>query len=207
MPASPIILAFVAASTVMVASAPAFNTSATTAAPAVDVACTFNAGMALDTRQSPLDSVQVALGGGTVKVCYGAPSARGRTMIGGDAIPFGTLWRFGANEPTTLHTTVPLNIGGVQVPAGSVVLYALPDRGHWEVFVTASTGHWGNGITPEVRAQEIGSLHGVPTRPADAPVETLRFSFGAVNGNATTLVMEWESTRLEIPIRAAAPNP
>jgi hypothetical protein len=168
-----------------------------------DPACVYNAGMALDTRQSPLDSAQVALAGGTVKVCYGAPSARGRTMIGGDAIPFGAVWRMGANEPTTLHTTIPLVVGGVQVPAGAVVLYALPAQGHWEVFVTASTGHWGNQITPEVRAQDLGSLHVVPSRPSDAPVEQLRFRFDAPSGTGTNLVMEWENTRIQIPIRAA----
>ena len=59
-------------------------------------------------RPSPLESTAFALGAGHVKVCYGSPSLRGRTMIGGAAVPFGHLWRTGANEPTTLHTDVAL---------------------------------------------------------------------------------------------------
>lgn len=48
-------------------------------------------------RQSPLDSVTFTAGGKTVKLCYGRPSARGRKMIGGDNVPYGKLWRTGAN--------------------------------------------------------------------------------------------------------------
>jgi hypothetical protein len=59
-------------------------------------------------RQSPLDSLTFTVANQTVKVCYGRPSARGRTMIGGQGVPYGKLWRTGANEPTVIFTPVAL---------------------------------------------------------------------------------------------------
>ncbi len=183
--------------------APAAPVPAHAAAPALadDPVCEPSPRMALEGRASPFDSASVALAGGAVKVCYGAPSLRGRTMLGGEDVPFGRIWRFGANEPTILHTTIPLSVGGVAVPAGSVALYATPDEGHWEVFVTRSTEHWGIQITPEVRAQEIGSFH-VEPRTLDAPVERLVFRFEEAGTRSATLVMEWQTTRIEIPVTA-----
>ncbi len=166
-----------------------------------DPACQPVARMALEGRASPYDSASVSLADGVVKICYGSPSLRGRVMIGGEAVPFGQMWRFGANEPTTLHTTVPLSLGGVAVPAGSVALYALPGEDHWEIFVTRSIDHWGLQITPEVRAQEIGSVHVVPTALEDE-VEAMVFRFEEAGSRSATLVMEWQNTRLEIPVTA-----
>src|SRR6187402_2302197 len=62
-------------------------------------------------RVSPLESLSFALpGGGKGKLCYGSPSLKGRTMIGG-VLPYGQLWRLGANEPTTLHLSRTAHIG------------------------------------------------------------------------------------------------
>ena len=62
----------------------------------------------LEGRKSPLDSLTFTIAGQPVKVCYGRPSSRGRTMLGGTHIPFGKLWRTGANEPTVFYAPVPL---------------------------------------------------------------------------------------------------
>jgi hypothetical protein len=150
-------------------------------------------------RASPYDSVHVALAGGVIKLCYGSPALRGRTMLGGGEVPFGRLWRFGANEPTTLHSSVPLSVGGVQVPPGSVALYAIPGADRWEIFITRSTTHWGLQITPEVRALEIGSFHLIP-EDLDEPVESLTFRFEDAGTRSAALVMEWQTTRLAIPV-------
>jgi hypothetical protein len=164
-----------------------------------DPACAPVDRMPVDGRASPYDSVHVSLAGGVIKLCFGSPALRGRTMLGGAEVPFGRLWRFGANEPTTLHTSVPLSVGGIRIPAGSVALYAVPDAERWEIFVTGSTDHWGLRITPEVRAREIGSFHVVPEMLED-PVESLTFRFEEVGTRSAALVMEWQTTRLAIPV-------
>jgi hypothetical protein len=198
----PALLALGVATLLLFALALSSGPTAAQAAPVSDdPVCTPSDRMALEGRASPYDSASVALADGMVKVCYGRPSLRGRTMIGGEAVPFGALWRFGANEPTILHTSVPLSLGGVTIPAGSVALYAIPGESHWEIFVTRSTTHWGLQINEAVRAQEIGSLHVMP-ETLEAPVETMVFRFEDAGTRSATLVMEWQNTRLEMPVTA-----
>src|SRR5919107_4772277 len=109
-------------------------------------------------RQSPLDSLTFTAGGQTVKVCYGRPSAKGRKMIGGENVPYGKLWRTGANEPTVIFTPVALEIAGIKVAPGKYSLYSVPGEKEWEIIVNRSTSQWGHEstYTKEVQAQEVG---------------------------------------------------
>jgi hypothetical protein len=157
----------------------------------------------LATRKSPLDSVSFKVGGASVKVCYGRPSAAGRTMIGGEAVPFGKVWRTGANEPTMIHTTGPIVIAGVAVPAGSYSIYTIPDPKTWHVIVNRSTTQWGreNYYTDEVKAQEVG--HGMaPSSALATPVETFTIRTEPGSGGAVNLLLEWEKTRVTVGIVA-----
>ena len=157
----------------------------------------------LATRKSPLDSINFKVGTADVKLCYGRPSARGRTMIGGEAVPFDQLWRTGANEPTMIHTSGPIVIAGVAVPAGSYSIYTIPGAKEWHVIVNRSITQWGeeHGYTDAVKAQEVG--HGiVPTGTMAAAVETFTIRSEAGAGGATNLLLEWEKTRVTIPVTA-----
>jgi len=145
-------------------------------------------------RPSPLRQVRFEYGdGGEGLLCHGAPSARGRDIMGG-LVPYGELWRAGANESTALHLSAPASIGGVAVEAGSYSIYTIPGESSWQVFVNSNFQRWGIPISDAVRATEIGSFTVTPETTA-TPVETLtyRFEGGAV-------VMEWANTRLRIPI-------
>jgi len=155
-------------------------------------------------RQSPLDSLTFTVAKQTVKVCYGRPSARGRTMIGGKAVPYGKLWRTGANEPTVIFTPVALEIAGVKVPPGKYSLYSVPGEKEWEIIVNRSTSQWGheNEYTKEVQAQEVGRGK-VPAEKLGAPVETFTISPDPASGETQRLVLTWETARVAIPIKAA----
>ena len=155
----------------------------------------------LATRQSPLDSVSFTVGGKAVKVCYGRPSLRGRNMLGGEAVPFGKLWRTGANEPTMIHTTGPLAIAGLKVPAGSYSLYSVPGPSEWVIIVNRSITQWGeeSNYTDRVKAQEVGRAN-VKAEATAAPVETFTIRAEPPGADATVLVLEWQTTRVRIPL-------
>jgi hypothetical protein len=123
-------------------------------------------------------------------------------MIGGEAVPFGALWRFGANEPTTLHTTVALNLGSIRLSPGSYSLYALPEAGHWEIFASTSVDRWGIPISAEVRAAEVGSTHAMPAS-LSAPVESMVLNLTSESATRAALHFRWETTELRIPLVAA----
>lgn len=158
-------------------------------------------GMPLEDRASPLDSVSVGIGEASVKVCYGRPSARGRTMIGGEAVPFGELWRAGANEPTTLHTTGPIEVAGIELEPGSYSVYTRPDESEWEVFISTSIDRWGIPITAEARAEEVGSAE-VPRERPESHVETMVLRFENADAQQADLALEWEEFRIVLPVRA-----
>ena len=156
----------------------------------------------LEGRGSPLDSVMFQVDGHEMKICYGRPSARGRTMIGGDLVPFGSVWRTGANEPTIIHATGPVSIAGIAVPAGTHSLYTVPGEGEWRIIVNGATDQWGHErfYTGEVEAQEVARAP-VPSSQNPDYVETFTIRV-ARDGSNTTVLFEWENTRVSIPIGA-----
>ena len=153
-------------------------------------------------RPSPLDSISVELGGGTVKLCYGRPSARGRKVMG-ELVPFDQPWRLGANEATTINVPFAAQLAGVRVEPGTYTLYAIPGASKWQIVVNRGVQRWGVPIDNDVRARDVGAGT-VSTESLGTPVETLTLKFAPAAGNATELVVEWEKTRVRIPMRRAS---
>lgn len=164
--------------------------------------CTFRGTAAeLATRVSPLDSAQVRLPGGTIKLCYGRPSIRSRQVMD-SLVPYGTPWRLGANEPTRLFLPFAAEVAGVRARRGTYSLYVVPRATAWEIHLNRAVDRWGIPIDSVVTHQDVG-MGTVPVEPLSQPVEQLTIRFGPVAGGATELVVEWEKTRVRIPIRKA----
>jgi hypothetical protein len=153
-------------------------------------------------RPSPHRSLAFNLGPNPALLCYGAPSARGREIMGG-LVPYGEPWRMGADEPTTLHLSSRANVGGVALQPGSYSIYAIPREGQWEIFVNSNVGRWGIPIDAAVRSTELGSFMVTP-QPLPEMVETLTYEFEEAAGGEPggELLMEWERTLIRIPIEA-----
>jgi hypothetical protein len=181
-----------------------FSTFLSFASPPIDVpandACWTRASHAeLSTRPSPLDSAVGRLGTAELKVCYGRPSARGRVIMGG-LVPFGERWRLGANEATTLHVPVAVRFGDVTLKPGVYSLYAIPGPKSWKIVVNDSATRWGIPINASVQAHDVGVVTG-PSEPADAPIEMLTIRLEPAGATDLALVIEWERTRVRVPVR------
>ncbi|MFT5143618.1 MAG: hypothetical protein ACI84D_002248 [Thalassolituus oleivorans] len=151
-------------------------------------------------RASPMKTLDFTAGSVHGRVCYGSPETRGRRLFGPSGIvPPGRLWRMGANEPTRLFLDGPVMFGDLRLERGRYSIYAEPGTETWEVFATGSTWHWGNEISSEVRAQQVGSIQAFALRKG-AHQESLEYLF-----EAETLVMAWGFTRLQMPLSAVAP--
>jgi hypothetical protein len=148
-------------------------------------------------RQSALASVSFEVGGRPAKICYGRPSARGR-VIYGVVVPYDSLWRTGANEPTRLYTAGPIKIAGISLPPGRYSLYTRPAQGPWTLFLNNSTLHWGNDLSPAVLSHEIGQGTVYPQH-LPQHVETFTIGTEAV-GDTVNLLLDWEITRVVVPI-------
>jgi hypothetical protein len=173
---------------------------------AVDTACqVLNPDrVPVEGRKSPLDSLTFSVSRQPVKVCYGRPSSRGRVMIGGKDVPFGKLWRTGANEPTIFFTPVALTVAGIKVAPGKYSLYTVPGPKEWQVIVNRSTSQWGeeSNYTDKVKAQEVGRAT-VASEQLAAPIETFTIRSEPSGAKGADLVLEWEKTRIRIPIAPA----
>lgn len=162
-------------------------------------------------RTSPYDSAVVSLATVEAKVCYSRPSMRGRVIFGPEGsalVPYGQLWRTGANEPTTLHLSGAAEVAGVAVEAGSYSIYTVPGEAEWTVIVNRSTEQWGieSQYTPEIEAMEVGRAAVRSETMADA-VELFTIRFEPAGADAADLVLEWERTRVRVPVAARAATP
>jgi hypothetical protein len=154
-------------------------------------------------RPSPLRETPFTVGGNDGLLCYGAPSARGREIMGGLLI-YGQPERIGANEPTTIHLSGPATVGTVSLDAGSYSVYAVATEDEWEIFINSAWERWGIPISDEVRATEIGSFTVTP-EPLEEAVETLQYSFEPMEeGTMGDIVLEWENTRVRFHVHPAS---
>jgi hypothetical protein len=150
-------------------------------------------------RPSPLLETDFTVGGNEGLLCYGAPSARGRNIMGG-LLVYGQPERIGANEPTTIHLAGPATVGGVALEPGSYSLYAVPNEDEWQFFINSNWERWGIPIDESVRATEVGTF-AVEPETTDEFVETLRYRFEPMaESTMGDMIMEWENTRLRFHI-------
>jgi hypothetical protein len=122
---------------------------------------------------------------------------RGRKIMGG-LVPYGKVWRTGANPATSLKTDANLRIGVATVPAGSYTLYTLPSEGAWKLIINKQTGQWG---TEYDQAQDLARVD-MQKKTLPSPQEKMSISFEHTTGNKTELHVRWETTDVSVPITA-----
>lgn len=163
----------------------------------LSVACTpvkgQMAGMAPAQPGAPLASeaatATVTVAGGTIDIHYNTPHMRGRKIMGG-LVPYGQVWRTGANPATTLITSVPLKFGDLLVPAGTHTIYTWPTADAWKLIINKQTGQWGTEYKPEM---DLGRIP-MKTKPMTAPQEVMSISFENTTATSTELHVRWETT-------------
>ncbi len=147
---------------------------------------------------SPPAKTSVTLAGKSITVDYSAPSMRGRTIMGG-LVPYGEVWRTGANPATTLVTPVDLKIGTLTVPAGTYTLFTLPTAGEWTFIVSKKTGEWG---IPYPEGNDLGRTP-MMKKSLPGPQEVMSISFDHTMGAKTELHVKWETTDVYVPVSVA----
>jgi hypothetical protein len=150
-----------------------------------------------NSRPSPPATATVSFADGkTVTIAYSRPSVKGRKIMG-ELVPYGKVWRTGANEATSFVTTADLSIGGTTVPAGKYTLYSLPGENSWKLIVNKETGQWG---TKYDEKQDLARID-MKVSKTSAPVEQFTISLDKTGANAATLKLEWENTSASVEIK------
>ncbi len=146
---------------------------------------------------SPAATAEVSLDGKKIAVRYNAPSARGRKVIGG-VVPYGQVWRTGANPATTLVTAADLMIGTLTVPAGTYTIYTLPSADAWMLIVNKQTGQWG---TVYNQGMDLGRTP-MTSNPLPKSQEVMSISFENTKGSSTEMHIRWETTDEYVTVTA-----
>ena len=131
-----------------------------------------------------------------ISLDYSSPAARGRAVFG-NVVPFGQVWRTGANSATKITFSKDVQIGGKSVAAGSYALFTLPGKDSWTVIVNRDFNQFG-----AFSYKEGEDVVRVEVKPETiAPRERMTFVFSETSDDATRLDLEWERTRVSLPIR------
>src|SRR5206468_754525 len=115
-------------------------------------------------RASPPDSVTGKVGGATITINYSSPSVKGR-KIWGSLVPYGQIWRAGANEATIFETNKKITVEGKTLPAGRYTLFALPNENEWTIIFNSQTGQWGIKQTGEANLDRSKDVLTVSVKP------------------------------------------
>lgn len=147
-------------------------------------------------RPSPPEKASCTLAGGkAITIDYSSPRMKGRKVYGG-LVPYGEVWRAGANEATTFVTAGDVMVGSAHVPAGSYTLFAVPDKDKWTLVISKKTGEWG---VPYPGAQF--DLVRVDMKPSSLPAPVENFTIGLdQKDKGCTLRIDWETTRASVDI-------
>src|SRR5215467_3564261 len=149
-------------------------------------------------RPSPPATAKCDLAGGkSITVDYSSPRAKGRKVFGG-LVPFGEVWRTGANEATTFVTTGDVMVGGTHVPAGSYTLFTLPGKDKWTLIISKKTGEWGTDYPGE--KEDLARVE-MKAGTASAPVENFTISFEKAGGGCN-LKLAWDTTTAWVNVGA-----
>ncbi|MCH8556800.1 MAG: DUF2911 domain-containing protein [Balneolia bacterium] len=147
-------------------------------------------------RQSPLGLSRAMLGDVYVKVIYGRPYARDREIFG-SLVPFGEVWRTGANEATEITFTGGLTIADHSLEAGTYSLFTIPGDDEWTIIINQQLGQWGSyGYNREYDVVRFN----VPRQRSSEYNDLFTISIDKSNDTTGYLVIEWERTRIEIPL-------
>ena len=145
------------------------------------------------TRPSPSASASCSFSDGkTIKTDYSSPRAKGRKIYG-ELVPYGEVWRLGANEATTFVSTANLTAGGKDIPAGSYTIFAIPGQDKWTLVVSKKTGEWGipypegeDFVRVDMKASKLPST-----------LENFTISYNQ-KGGSCVLNADWETTRASV---------
>ncbi|GHA66930.1 DUF2911 domain-containing protein [Pontibacter akesuensis] len=143
-------------------------------------------------KASPPATTTGKVGDATVTVNYSSPSVKGREVWGG-LVPYGKVWRAGANEATTVTVDKPVLVEGKQLPAGTYSFYAIPGEEEWTVIFNKTAKQWGTQYDEKQDALRV------QVKPVKSATMNERLKYDVTDKG---LVLQWEN--LEVPVAITA---
>jgi hypothetical protein len=147
-------------------------------------------------RPSPKASVMQTIGTTEVTITYSRPGVKGREIWGG-LVPWGKVWRAGANEATTFAVSQDVTVDGQKLPAGTYSLHVIPEKAEWTVIFNKDAKQWGS-----FKYKEADDALRIRVKPeAGEMTEWLTFSVTPASPYSGTVTLAWEKLRVSFTVR------
>ncbi|HDZ03627.1 hypothetical protein LCGC14_0128110 [marine sediment metagenome] len=157
-------------------------------------------------KASPFSRVEQKVGLSKIIIEYSRPSARGRTLFGNQEngepglVPYGRIWRVGANESTKISFDSDVIIDNQELKKGIYALYAFPEKDQWQIVFHNNSTHWGDGRTNYNPKEDALRILVLPIKTHDFQ-ETFLISFDELDHNRASMIWSWGNTQISIPIQ------
>ena len=151
---------------------------------------------------SPRQKVEQQFSMSKITVDYGRPGVKGRKIFG-DLVPFGKVWRLGANSSTKITFEQSVNFGGKTVSAGTYGLFVIPTEKEWKVILNKDSQQWG-AYTFDEKLNVVDVT--LPVQKLAEKQEWFEIELNPVDDNAVNLVMKWDFTKVELPLKIGKPE-
>ncbi len=149
-------------------------------------------------KASPAQTVIQDVGLCHVRVSYSRPAVRGREIFG-NLVPYGRIWRVGANESTKISFSCPVRLDGNEVPAGTYALYAFPQADRWEIAIHKDTTHWGDGRQNYSAEDDLLRFTAYP-KTLNTVTENLEIGFDEITHEGMSMYWRWDQLELQFTI-------
>lgn len=165
---------------------------------AISFICFTGAAQLTTPQASPTQTIKQNFALSSVELSYSRPGIKGRTVFG-DLVPYGKVWRTGANNATTLTFGEEVMIGGKKIPAGKYGLLSIPDKDNWTLIISKDAN-----VTSPADYKLENDIVRVNAKPMamKEKMETFTMQFANVKSNSCELHIMWENTAVSLPISA-----
>lgn len=166
------------------------------------IACSVNSQSIKMPPPSPPQTIKQDFGISSIELSYSRPGVKGRKVFG-DLVPYGAVWRTGANNATTIDFADDVTIGTTKVPAGKYGLLTIPDKDNWTIIITKQTD-----VTNPASYKQESDVVRIAAKPMTMKdkMETFTMQFANVKSSTCELQIMWENTAVSLPISSDVEN-
>jgi hypothetical protein len=145
---------------------------------------------------SPACTIKQRVGLTDIEIVYSRPGVKDRTIFGG-IVPYGQVWRTGANQATKITFSTPVKLEGHDIPAGTYALFTIPGEDQWTIIISKNANQWGSFQYD--KKDDVARFQVTPVTLADTRIETFCIEFNHVRDESAVLTLVWDRT--VVPIR------
>lgn len=149
---------------------------------------------------SPATKIEQKVGFTDVTLEFSRPGVKGRTIFG-DLVPYGKVWRTGANQNTKITFSTDATVSGKTLKAGTYALYTIPNKDSWDVIFYTDTTNWGNPKTWD--ESKVALKVNAKTEAMPMKIETFTITFDDLKDNSAVIGILWENTYVAVPFEVS----